>query len=153
GYDDAVTKRAYSRPLDEALALAATAHREQRRKGSDIPYIQHPVHVGILLLKHGFAEDVVIAGLLHDVVEDTSVGIEHIAGRFGAEVARLVGGVTEQKADEGGAERPWRVRKEEQLQHLQKADAPAAALKAADALHNCQTTLADVRAQGAAAWR
>jgi (p)ppGpp synthase/HD superfamily hydrolase len=143
---------AYSKLLDEALALAARAHSGQLRKGSDIPYIQHPVHVGIILLKHGFPEEVVLAGVLHDVVEDTGVPLAELASRFGPEVARLVAGVTEHKR-EGDAERPWRVRKEEQLHHLRQADALLAALKAADALHNCLATVDDVRRLGPAAWR
>jgi (p)ppGpp synthase/HD superfamily hydrolase len=144
---------AYSPLLDRALALSASAHRHQVRKGSDVPYIQHPVHVAILLLKHGFPETVVIAGLLHDVVEDTGTPLSAIEERFGPEVAALVNSVTEQKTDgEGGPERPWRVRKEEQLAHLVHADAHGAALKAADALHNCRTTLADLSRVGLAAW-
>ncbi|MCS6913902.1 MAG: HD domain-containing protein [Myxococcales bacterium] len=143
---------AYSRALDEALALAAQAHHGQLRKGSDVPYIQHPVHVALLLVRHGFPDEVVIAGVLHDVVEDTDVQLSYIAARFGTEVARLVEGVTERKTDEAGQERPWRTRKEEQLRHLAEADPACAALKAADALHNCQTTLGDVMRLGAAAW-
>lgn len=146
--------KAYSDSLDKALALAARAHRKQLRKGSDTPYIQHPVHVAIILLKHGFAEEVVLAGVLHDVVEDTAVTMEEVARHFGDEVARLVAAVTEQKLEEEGErrERPWRVRKEDQLRHLATADAAGAALKAADALHNCQTTLRDLQVNGAAAW-
>lgn len=145
--------RAFSQALDEALALAATAHGGQRRKGSEVPYIMHPVHVGIVLLKHGFPEEVVLAGLLHDVVEDTDVPLLRIADRFGAEVARLVDGVTERKTEtEGGPTRPWRARKEEQLAHLAGADAGCAALKAADALHNCESLLADLDRHGAGVW-
>lgn len=146
--------RAFSQILDEALALSAAAHSGQRRKGSDIPYIMHPVHVGIVLLKHGFPEAVVLAGLLHDVVEDTDVSLAQIADRFGAEVARLVDGVTERKSEtEGGPTRPWRTRKEEQLAHLRGADPACAALKAADALHNCESLLADLERHGAGVWR
>jgi (p)ppGpp synthase/HD superfamily hydrolase len=143
--------KAYSERLDRALALAARAHREQTRKGSDVPYVQHPAHVAILLLKHGFAEDVAIAGALHDVVEDTEVTLETIRAEFGDDVATLVGAVTETKRD-GEAPRPWRTRKLEQLTKLETAPVNAAALKAADALHNCATTVRDVRANGALAW-
>jgi (p)ppGpp synthase/HD superfamily hydrolase len=138
----------YSDALDRALAFAARAHRAQVRKGGDVPYVQHPVHVAIILLKHGFPEHVSIAGLLHDVVEDCDVALDEVAREFGADVAALVAGVTEQKKDEGPAQapavRPWRVRKEEQLAHLARAEPFGAALKAADALHNCQTTLRDL---------
>jgi (p)ppGpp synthase/HD superfamily hydrolase len=145
----------YSSRFDDALNFAACAHDRQVRKGSGdpgIPYIVHPVHVATILMRHGFDEDVVIAGLLHDTVEDTDASMDAVSARFGARVAELVGGVTEKKAEAGGEKRPWRVRKEEQLAHLGGADAPCAALKAADALHNCAATLADVRRDGAAVW-
>ena len=61
---------------DAALALAARAHRDQLRKGTDLPYIAHPVHVSIILIRHGFGEDLTIAGLLHDVVEDTDTSLD-----------------------------------------------------------------------------
>lgn len=146
---------AYNGVLDQALSLAASAHRDQLRKGSKVPYIQHPVHVAILLIKHGFSEDVVIAGVLHDVVEDTDTSIGDIQARFGDRVAGLVASVTEQKRegdDKVGAERPWRTRKEEQLAHLRHADREGAALKAADALHNCRTTLELLDRIGDLAW-
>lgn len=146
--------RAYSPRFNQALALAARAHREQLRKGSDTPYIQHPVCVAFILQRHGFAEELVIAGLLHDVVEDCAVALADLEHRFGAEVARLVAAVSEQKTEEGAraVERPWRTRKEEALHHLDAADAAVAALKAADALHNCQSTLEDLALHGPAAW-
>jgi (p)ppGpp synthase/HD superfamily hydrolase len=143
---------AYSDSLDRALAMAARAHRDQLRKSSDVPYIQHPVHVAIVLLKHGFEEAVVIAALLHDVVEDTTVTLADVRAQFGDPVAALVDAVTEQKTD-GAGHRPWRTRKDEQLAKLDAAPPEVAALKAADLLHNVQTTLLDVRAHGDAAWK
>lgn len=143
---------AYSRAIDEALAFAAAAHRMQTRKGTNIPYIMHPVHVAMILLRHGFDDEVVIAGLLHDVVEDCDVPLDEIATRFGARVAKLVDAVTERKQSATTGRRPWRERKEEQLARLRSADRDQAALKAADALHNCQTTIADLERSGEAAW-
>ena len=148
----------YSPALDDALILAARAHRTQMRKGGDVPYVQHPVHVAIILLKHRFDEEVVIAGLLHDVVEDCGVDPAEIRARFGERVADLVASVTETKVDAAAGdsapprERPWRTRKEEALAHLANATPDSAALKAADALHNCQSTLRDLEAYGTAAW-
>jgi (p)ppGpp synthase/HD superfamily hydrolase len=142
----------FSPRVDAALVLAARAHRAQVRKGSDIPYIVHPVQVAMILMRHGFDEDVVIAGVLHDTVEDTEVTAEEIRTGFGAEVAALVAAVSEVKVDEGGARRPWRTRKQEQIAHLENGDARVAALKAADCLHNLQCTLADLRRIGSAVW-
>jgi (p)ppGpp synthase/HD superfamily hydrolase len=144
---------AYSERLDRALALAARAHRDQKRKGSDVPYVQHPAHVAILLVKHGFAEDVVIAGVLHDVVEDTDVPLETIRAGFGDAVAALVAVVSEQKMEgHDGAPRSWHARKADLLAAIAGGPVEAAAVKAADALHNCATTVRDVRASGDAAW-
>ncbi len=142
---------AFSSRLDAALAFAARAHRAQVRKGTDIPYIVHPVQVALILLRHGFDEDLAIAGLLHDTVEDCGTLASDVEAAFGAEVARLVDAVTEQKT-EGGERRAWRVRKEDQLRHLQSGDARVAALKAADALHNAASTVADLRVSGREVW-
>lgn len=142
---------AFSRRFDAALAFAARAHRTQVRKGTDVPYIVHPVTVATILGRHGFDEDLQIAGLLHDAVEDTEATMEEIREAFGAEVARLVESVTEIKG-EGGVRRPWRVRKEEMLATLERADRSMAALKAADALHNAQATLTELDASGDVVW-
>jgi guanosine-3',5'-bis(diphosphate) 3'-pyrophosphohydrolase len=147
---------AYSARFDAALCFAACAHRDQVRKGSGepgVPYIIHPMHVATILMRHGFDEDLVIAGLLHDTVEDCEVALETIARDFGTGVAGLVDAVTEKKLDHGGERRPWRVRKEEQLHHLIASTAPGvAALKAADALHNASCTIADIETNGQAVW-
>jgi (p)ppGpp synthase/HD superfamily hydrolase len=96
----------FSARYDAALTLAAIAHRDQVRKGTDIPYIAHPFHVSLILIRHGFGEDLAVAGLLHDVVEDTDVPLERIAAEFGDDVARLIAAVSETKTAEG-AELPW----------------------------------------------
>jgi (p)ppGpp synthase/HD superfamily hydrolase len=148
---------AFSPEIDRALVLAACAHRSQLRKGSDVPYIAHPAAVALLLQRCGFPDHVVIAGILHDVVEDTHVSLAEVEAQFGPAVAALVAAVTEQKrepdAGGGAVERPWRVRKQEALVHLARSGPTVAALKAADALHNCRTTLRDLELNGRDAWR
>ncbi|MFO0573585.1 MAG: HD domain-containing protein [Polyangia bacterium] len=145
--------RAYSVALDRALALSATAHRNQERKGSSVPYIMHPVHTAMILLKHGFPEEVVIAGVLHDVVEDTAVTLAEIEAQFGPQVARLVDAVSERKREPGGELLPWRQRKSERIDHLRDADSLVAALKSADALHNVQAMLQDLTRNGEETWQ
>lgn len=124
----------YSRRIDLAMRVAAVAHAEQFRKGTRLPYISHPVHVSRLLEFDGWSEDVIIAGLLHDVVEDLDPALTVVQDRFravfpnlnnapqdaprfgealkafltdsfGAEVMRLVLAVTEQKRDALGSDR------------------------------------------------
>jgi len=141
----------FSSRYDAALILAAVAHRNQVRKGSDLPYITHPMHVSVILMQHGFGEDMVIAGLLHDVVEDTDVPIEAIRAEFGPEIARLVEAVSETKAV-AGVELPWEQRKAEKLAHLRAGGPDVAALKAADAIHNARSIVADLRRVGPSVW-
>jgi (p)ppGpp synthase/HD superfamily hydrolase len=142
---------AYSQRYEAALILTARAHRHQNRKGSDIPYIVHPVHVSLILLRYGFAEDVVIAGLLHDVVEDQPVPLSDIEAQFGPEVAQMVASVTEQK-QENGRERRWEDRKREALDELSRASTETLAIKAADALHNTRVLAFDLRRMGPSLW-
>jgi (p)ppGpp synthase/HD superfamily hydrolase len=141
----------YSESYGAALALAARAHRALLRKGSHTPYIVHPVHVSVILLRHGFQRDVVIAGLLHDVVEDTDTSLWEIEREFGPPVAGIVAALTEEKRA-GDVERAWEVRKREALDKLRGAGPGAAAVKAADVIHNARSLERQLRSQGEEAW-
>jgi (p)ppGpp synthase/HD superfamily hydrolase len=147
------TEKEYSERYERALRMAATAHRHQNRKGSDLPYITHPVHVSVILLRHGFPTDVAIAGLLHDVVEDQGVDLSEIEEGFGSRVAACVAALSERKRDARGARRPWEVRKREALAHMRRASPEVAAVKVADALHNARCIALDVRRDGPAVWQ
>jgi (p)ppGpp synthase/HD superfamily hydrolase len=143
---------AFSQQYEQALQFAARAHRQQVRKGTDIPYIAHVVHVSVILLRYGFDENVVVAGVLHDVVEDCGVAPQELEALFGADVARLVEAVSEQKRSDG-SERSWEERKTRAIARLQRGDPAIAALKAADALHNIHAIMADLALVGAAVWQ
>jgi (p)ppGpp synthase/HD superfamily hydrolase len=147
------TDEGYSERYEQALRVAATAHRDQERKGSSVPYITHPVHVSLILLRHGFPTELALAALLHDVVEDQGYPLPEIANRFGDRVAELVAALSERKRDDRGAERPWEVRKREALAHMRQARPEVAAIKAADALHNARCAALDTRRDGPEAWR
>jgi (p)ppGpp synthase/HD superfamily hydrolase len=142
---------AYSQHYDDALVFAARAHRDQKRKGSDTPYLIHPVHVSVILIRHGFADDVAIAGLLHDVVEDQDVPLSRIELEFGPVVAEMVAALTEQKK-EHGQPRPWEIRKQEGLAQLEAASLGAVAVKAADVLHTAHAMASDLRRMGPSFW-
>jgi len=170
----------FARPssrIDRATEVAQLVHRGAVRKGTMRPYIIHPVAVARILDEHGFGEDLVVAGLLHDTVEDAkyesesfqrdmcvlagdgrmpcpaglvefrSAYLKFVEEDFGRNVVRLVLGVTESKND-GGLALDWLERKKEQLVHLAGASEDQAALKAADALHNIECTLEDLRQLG-----
>ena len=142
---------AFSERYESALALAARAHQGQVRKAGGDPFIVHVIHVSVILLRHGFSEDVVVAGLLHDVVEDQDVPLTDIEARFGPAVAEMVAVLTEQKR-EGDVERPWEIRKQEALDKLRRASPEAVAVKAADVLHNAHSVALVLRREGAAIW-
>jgi len=144
---------AYSERYEQALRLATTAHRHQNRKGGNLPYISHPVHVSVILLRYGFSTDAAIAGLLHDVVEDQGVDLSEIEERFGPQVVELVAALSERKTDDQGARRPWEVRKREALEHMREGSLEVAAVKAADALHNARATALDARREGPSVWQ
>lgn len=141
----------YSDRYEAALALAARAHRDQLRKGSDIPYVVHVFHVSAILLRYSFPEDVAIAGLLHDVVEDQDIPLARIRSNFGPAVTEMVQALSETKTADG-ERRPWETRKQESLERLRQAGPQAAAVKAADTLHNSRRMAADLRREGPQIW-
>ncbi len=137
--------------FDEAMNLALELHREQRRKGTQIPYASHLLAVASLALEHGAGEDEAIAALLHDSVEDQGglKTLERIRQMFGNDVATIVAGCTDSSAS---SKPPWRERKEAYLEHLQKAPPNMLLVAAADKLHNARCILLDYRQHGEALW-
>lgn len=132
--------------LFDAIEFAARAHRGQFRKSTPVPYIVHPLAVAERLIGWGAAEPVVVAGLLHDTVEDTDVSLGDIRARFGDEVAALVEVVTEpDKA------LPWERRKEHTIAALRAGPVAAVAVTCADKLDNLATMRATLATQGEAA--
>lgn len=130
----------------DAVELAARAHRGQFRKTARVPYLAHPLAVAERLVGWGCDEPVVIAGILHDTVEDTSVTLDEIARAFGPEVAALVETVTE--PDEA---LPWEARKEHVIAALRAGPGGAVAVACADKLDNLRTLRAALEVEGEAA--
>src|SRR2546422_535240 len=119
----------------EAFTMACTLHQEQFRKGTDVPYVAHLMAVAALVLEDGGDEDLAIAALLHDAVEDQGgdATLALIQGCFGEGVARVVEGLTERP---GRSEARWLTRKKRHLARLERAEPGVLRVKAADALHN-----------------
>jgi (p)ppGpp synthase/HD superfamily hydrolase len=130
--------------LDRALRRAAEWHQGQTRKGSSTPYVQHVVAVALVLDRLGFDEDTLIAGLLHDAIEDTPTTRGQIEAEFGLRVAELVGHCTEVKTDDKGQKRPWLDRKTDQLAAIPDAPIEARAILLADKLHNLTSIRLDL---------
>jgi (p)ppGpp synthase/HD superfamily hydrolase len=131
--------------LEQAMRWAAQAHAGQTRRSSDTPYFEHVAAVALILDRAGFSEDVVIAGLLHDVVEDTATSLADVASRFGAPVSELVRHCSEIKNDDQANKRPWIDRKRDHLAALSEAPAEARGIILADKLHNLICIELDLR--------
>jgi (p)ppGpp synthase/HD superfamily hydrolase len=136
----------------DAFLFAAGKHGRQTRKSTQIPYLAHLMSVAAMVLEAGGDEDLAIAALLHDVVEDCGgqPTLEEVRRRFGDRVAHIVEGCTD--AD-SYPKPPWRERKEAYLRHLKEADADTRLVSAADKLHNARETLKDYREGGEAVWQ
>lgn len=134
-----------------AFQFAAEKHAGQTRKASTTPYIAHLMGVASLVLEFGGDEDLAIAALLHDVVEDCGGApmLKEVRRRFGNRVAKVVDGCTDSDTD---PKPPWRERKESYIRHLQSADAETRLVSAADKLHNVRAILSDYRDVGESIW-
>lgn len=145
--------------IEQAIARATVLHHSQKRKVSGVPYIVHPYSVAFLLAHYTDDEDVIIAGLLHDVLEDVPEYTETmLREEFGERVFRIVKEVTEDYLQNGNGKwlpqdsTSWRSRKQHYLDNI-KNDSPEALLVAtADKIHNMRGLLDEHRIHGALVW-
>src|SRR5919108_1061497 len=145
------TTQGYSDRINHALAFAAKHHDQQVRKGTRLPYLTHPANVAIILTRYGCDEATVVAGILHDVVEDcvsknyTREMLEQrIASKFGSDVLEDVLAVTHRNHDDDGTELSREERQQDYLERLANASERARWVCAADKLHNANTILSDL---------
>lgn len=132
---------------DQALEYAAYAHRNQKRKGTEIPYISHPYAVGMILQRAGCSEEVIAAGILHDTLEDTETTEEQLLSLFGPTVLEIVKGCSE--PDKGAS---WEKRKQHTLDELKHASLAIRQTSCADKLHNIRSIKKDLEQYGEEAW-
>jgi (p)ppGpp synthase/HD superfamily hydrolase len=135
----------------QAFDYAFEKHAGQTRKASSVPYIAHLMGVAALVLEFGGDEDMAIAALLHDVVEDCGGApmLKEVEQMFGTRVAKIVEGCTDSDTH---PKPPWRERKENYIRHLKAADAETRLVSAADKLHNVRAIVADYREVGESVW-
>lgn len=130
--------------LNKAIMFATKAHEGQVRKVDHSAFIIHPLAVGCLLADAGASEAEVVAGILHDTVEDTDVTMEDIQAAFGDEVTALVAGCTENKA------LSWEERKKQTIADLAVASEGVCLVTCADKIHNLQVSVVGIREHGPA---
>lgn len=134
--------------VDAALRFAARAHARQLRKGTDVPYIVHPVGVMLVLLEAGESDpELLAAALLHDTVEDTGTPLARLRQEFGARVAGIVEGCSEPDKSDS-----WENRKQHTVAYLKAAPRDVQLVSAADKLHNLRSLIADEGALGDQLW-
>lgn len=130
----------FNSKIDRAIMYAALAHKDQMRKTNDgLPYISHPVSVGFILQSAGFDEDTIIAGILHDTIEDTGKSASEIEDVFGKRVRKIVEGVSENKS------LAWEERKESYAEKVFVGDNSIKAVSAADKIQNISSLISAVK--------
>jgi (p)ppGpp synthase/HD superfamily hydrolase len=146
-----------TRRITAAFGLAYLVHGQQLRKKTGIPYLAHVMSVSALALEHGADEDVAIAALLHDSVEDSENGaatLGLVKQEFGMRVARIVLACSDAVAVPGKPKPEWRERKETYLHHLDAdADGDVLLVSACDKVHNAGAILDDLRLEGNVVWK
>lgn len=150
--------------IEKAIVRSAELHRHQKRKAGGAPYIVHPFAVAFLLAHYSDDEDVICAGLLHDILEDVpSYGAERMQEEFGERVYRIVKEVTEDREHEGAIQffpysqnlhrKDWKARKEGYLERLQDDSSEGLLIAAADKIHNLRSLVDSYLEQGDGVWK
>lgn len=135
--------------IESAMALALNAHRGQVRKGGHIPYIMHPIEVGLILSQAGCRDETICAGFLHDILEDTSMDIGLVKAELGERVKELIEFMTEPEHDA----RPWKQRKQHTIDLVsQTEDQEKLLLLLADKLANVRSIERDRQRLGCRIW-
>jgi len=134
-----------------AFQFAAEKHKGQTRKASSIPYIAHLMGVASIVLEAGGDEDLAIAALLHDVVEDCGgvPMLNQVRRKFGKRVADIVDGCTDAYVE---PKPEWRKRKEDYIERLKSESPDTRLVSAADKLNNIRSIISDYRAVGESVW-
>ena len=139
--------------LESAIIFAVEKHAGAVRKGSELPYIIHPLEA--LTIASGITDDqeVLAAVVLHDVVEDTQTTLEDIESIFGKRIADLVASHTEDKMPGIPASESWEHRKQTTIQSLQNASLDEKIIVLSDKLSNIRAKSRDVARDGDDMWK
>jgi len=132
----------WTQRVRKAIIMASNWHDGQRRKEANIPYNAHLWGVSILLVFSKADEDTIIAGIFHDILEDTPLKPELLGWLFGTNVLEMVNQLTEPK------DLPWQERKDEMIRRIEKASLKIKLIKCADKLDNLQSFFDAIKAEG-----
>ncbi len=140
--------------FESAMAYAHQVHKDQRRKGTGIPYIAHILGVTAIAIEYGASEDEAIGALLHDAAEDGGgeQTLAYIRAQFGDAVGDIVLGCSDSLVEDPEDKLPWLERKENYLAHLENASQSVCLVSAADKLHNVRSIMRDYREHGEEVW-
>ncbi len=138
--------------IEKAIGFAVKAHAGALRKGTNLPYILHPLEAASIAAQMTDDQEIIAATVLHDTVEDTETSAEDIRKEFGARVASLVSSNTENKRRELPAADTWLIRKQETIEHLKTASRAVKTVVFADKLSNLRSMVTDYIAEGESFW-
>lgn len=138
--------------LDKAITFATKVHEGQLRKGTEIPYILHPLEAAAIVGTMTTDDEIIAGAVLHDVVEDTDTTVEQIRGLFGDRVAELVASESEDKRENLSAQSTWKIRKQETLNHLKTASVDVKMITLGDKLSNMRAIHRDYISVGDELW-
>ncbi len=133
--------------IREAVEFAVEAHRGGVRKGTQVPYIVHPLEAAVIVGSMTDDEELIAAAVLHDVLEDTDASEEELRRRFGDRVTDLVVQETDDKT------RSWQERKQSKLEKAKKADPELKLLILGDKLSNIRSMARDYLLLGEDFWQ
>lgn len=133
--------------IHSAIMFAATAHNGQVRKGTPLPYIIHPLEVAQILSKISVSEDIIVAGILHDVLEDTNVSLDDLRATFGHGIS-----ITVQNCSFSG-DTSWKNRRQCIIQRLSSTkDINVVLVLCADKISNLRSIIFDLKSEGETLW-
>lgn len=130
-----------SSKITKAIELCCELHKDQTRKATNIPYASHPISVGFILFSAGYSEEVIIAGILHDILEDVPNAEKTITDIFGKHIVYLIKGVTEDTSIKLISIKSWTDKKDNYLKNLKTVENDIKAISAADGLDNCRSII------------
>jgi (p)ppGpp synthase/HD superfamily hydrolase len=133
--------------IEKAVRISASAHKDQIRKGDDLPYIIHPFMVALKLAKHNFPDTVIAAALTHDVLEESDFLEDRLKDELGQEVWEIVKAVTNDDS------LPWEEKKKNYVEAIRRGPEGAKAVAVADKIHNLESLMIAYREKGPELWK